>query len=197
MNKHLIHDIAKSLLSGQLCIFPCDTIWGIMGLAQKETAIKLAALKKRPSSKGFVILIPKQHHLSDWVDTITDKQYQLMRAFWPGELTMIFKAAPHVPTEIKGDHSGIAIRHPQCPLLNTLLDLVDAPLISSSVNLHGAATIHDMAQIPEHIKEQVAMIYPNPNPLKQTESSIIDCQTEPMTLLREGKISKEMLSEWI
>ena len=192
-----IEEMAQSILSGQLVIFPCDTIWGIIGLAQPETAIQLATLKERPLNQGFVVLIPHQGHLNHWVSPITDLQKSLMAKFWPGPLTMVFQSAAAVCSNIKGDHSGIAIRHPRFPILNQLLDLLDTPLISSSLNLHQQATIQDIQDIPAAIKHQVSMIYPYATPLHQKASTIIDCQGTTIKIIREGSISREDLAPYL
>ena len=192
-----IKTIARSLNEGNLCIFPCDTILGVLGLATEASAIKMANLKNRPLDKGFVVLIPHLKHLNDLSKSILPHQETMINQFWPGPITFIFNASDKVDPSIRGHHTGIAIRYPKYEPLNQLLNLIDFPLISSSVNLHQEAFSHQITDIPNKIRKNVDLIYEGTASSLNIQSSIVDIRSTPMSMIREGSISKDTLEPFL
>jgi len=182
-------DIATQLLDGKIGIVPCDTIWGLVGIATRDNAIRLAQIKKRSLSKGFILLIPEPEHVHALCSEIPKTAKALMDKYWPGPLTLVLPKSKHVPREITGEHTGIAVRLPKHGLLNEIFTQIDHPLLSSSANESGKTVIQNSSDIPASLMDAIDFIYTKDQAPSAIASTVVDCQTQDPTLLREGSIS--------
>lgn len=179
----MIKTICKKLMDNKIGIIEHDTLPGIVSLATKENALKIQQLKDRPESKGFIILIPCIEQLNQLVATISKPATELMHAYWPGPLTLIFKKHPSVPKEITGNRSTIAVRYPKHPILNQILSEVNQPLLSTSANVSGTSTL------PDKLISAVDFTFGNIKPNKITPAStIVDTSQSKLTIIRQGEI---------
>jgi L-threonylcarbamoyladenylate synthase len=124
-----IQKIVNGIKSGQVGIFPCDTVLGIIGLVTLENIKRIRAIKKRGDSP-FLLLIPSQKWLESLTEGLSESQRMYCNQYWPGPITFIFEKSAQIPDELTEYKESIAIRCPQFEPLNTILDAVNAPLIS-------------------------------------------------------------------
>lgn len=179
----MINTICEYLLNHQIGILEHDTIPGIVGIATVDNAKKIQAIKQRSQSKGFIVLIPSTNHLKKLTTKIPETTNQIINAYWPGPLTIIFEKHPNISTTISGQSKTIAIRCPNHPMLSKLLKKLNQPLISTSANLSGETAISNK------ILKAVDFTYGNIKNCKNQASTIVDATTSPMKILREGSLS--------
>ena len=88
-------NIIKVIKSGGVVVFPTDTVYGIGALPQKEPVAKIYKIKKRDFSKKIIALISDKKILKDLVQESCENMLKIDRIlekYWPGELTVIFRA---------------------------------------------------------------------------------------------------------
>ena len=74
-------------------IFPTDTVYGIGASIKYSDAMKrIYKIKKRPKGKSLIYLIGNKKDVKKFTKEIPIKAKDLMKKFWPGPLTLIFKA---------------------------------------------------------------------------------------------------------
>ena len=78
---------------------------------------------------------------------------RLIARYWPGPLSLIFRAAPIVPPRVRGAGGTVALRCPKDTLCQKLLTRIGGPVVSSSANLSG--------QPPAQSAEDVLRIFGN------------------------------------
>ena len=183
-----IPDISQSLKQEKIGIFPCDTIWGIIGIASSNIATLIRAAKGRTEEKGFIILIPDISFLDKCVSQVPESAQQLIDQYWPGPLTLIFDKHPSVDPVLTGGRSTIAIRYPRYKPLNDLLDHVKIPLISTSANLSSNPTNYDLTTIPHTLTDLMTFIYKDCIPPLQQESTIVNTTKVPISVVRQGDL---------
>src|SRR5699024_1871863 len=117
---------------------------------------------------------------------------QLAEAFWPGALTLIFKAQPSLSWDLGETRGTVGLRQPNDPLAQQLLQQT-GPLAVSSANRHGqpAATTMDAAR--EALGDAVSVYIDEGERGQQQPSTIVDCTVTPHRVLRSGSISIEAL----
>ena len=178
----------RVLENGGVIIFPTDTIYGLGCLSNnlkaldRFAAIKGVKLEQAPLS----FLFEDIRSLSDYVAPMNSQSFKLVKRLLPGPYALIMHAANklHKPFQKR---KTIGVRISNHPLLQELLKLLSAPLITSS--LHDPDEILDYTTDPENLFQQwepqidlmLSDGYGNNIP-----STVLDLTTEPFEVIREG-----------
>ena len=88
-----IDSVVKCLKEDKIGIFPCDTIWGIIGRANSDVVRKIRSAKGRSDHKGFILLVPNAACIPDWISDLNQLAEPLIKQYWPGPLSLIFYKA--------------------------------------------------------------------------------------------------------
>jgi L-threonylcarbamoyladenylate synthase len=72
------------------------------------------------------------------VKDVPEDALMLIERFWPGPLTLIFFASPHLPSVLLGEANKIAIRVSSHPIPQALTNGLNSPITSTSANVSGA-----------------------------------------------------------
>ena len=183
-----IDGVVKCLKEDKIGIFPCDTIWGIIGRANSDVVRKIRSAKGRTEHKGFIILVPNAATIPEWIVDFNDDAEELIKEYWPGPLSLIFYKAPHIDGCLTGNQATIAIRYPKFGPLNTLLDTLGEPIISSSVNFSSHHYLNNLQRTPPRLLELMDFVYDSDLPPLGKESTIINTTTRPMSIARQGSL---------
>ena len=122
--------------------FPTETVYGLGALAlDASAATKIFSTKGRPSDNPLIVHISSLSMLNSLLPpsyTPSPTYKMLMRAFWPGPLTLLFPADPScVPPIITAGHSTVAVRMPAHPVARALIATTGSPLAAPSANTSG------------------------------------------------------------
>lgn len=187
-NHKLLKKAAHVLEQGGLIIYPTDTVYALGCLSnnidglQRLANIKQIKLDKAPLS----FFMRNFSDLSNYVRPLDNSTFKLLKRCLPGPYTFILPCLKlQKPFERR---RSIGIRMAHHPILEALMDLVTAPLITSS--LHDEDEILDYTTDPSTIYEY----WENNIDLMLEDgyggnipSTVVDlCGTEPQ-LVREGK----------
>ena len=117
--------IVKSLQSDEVILSSSDTVLGLFAQLSEKSKKKLDFIKQR-NLKPYIVLLPSADLLDRFIDQELDVTMQkIMATYWPGPLTIIFKAKSSVPGWIKSEQGNIAIRVPHHEGLQEILQHVD------------------------------------------------------------------------
>ena len=87
-----LKEMGETIQKGEIVIFPTETVYAIGTNGLDEEAIrKLYKIKQRPFDKPTSLLVSDMKMVEALVADITDKEYKLMKTFFPGPLTIILK----------------------------------------------------------------------------------------------------------
>jgi L-threonylcarbamoyladenylate synthase len=126
---------------------------------------------------------------------IPEKGDRLIKAFWPGKLTLVFKAKESVPESITANTGKIGIRLPEHPVAVALVRALKKPLTATSANPSGMPGIYRIADLEENFKNQVELILDAGELKGGPGSTVIDVTINPPVILREGEVSTKELME--
>lgn len=91
-NEYFIDEAKKILENSGLVAFPTETVYGLGADARNENACKkIFRVKGRPSDNPLIVHIGMIDQLEEIVLEVPDSAKKMIKAFWPGPLTMIFK----------------------------------------------------------------------------------------------------------
>jgi len=180
--------VKTALLNNQIGLFPCDTMWGLIGRMHPDVATLLCKVKKRALANGFIVLIPQNYTLDKLCPLRSETATKLIETYWPGPLTLILNQHDHIPKEITGNHNSIAVRMPKDGPIAELLTELQEPLLSTSVNQSGETPHQNIKTVPEAILSAASFcIEAEPNS-SNTPSTIINCQSDTPKLIRQGHL---------
>jgi L-threonylcarbamoyladenylate synthase len=179
--------------AGGLIVLPTDTVYGIGADAFIPASVTtMLAAKGRGRNMPPPVLVGTARAAAALVDDLGAFGQDLIDEFWPGALTLVFRASPTLLWDL-GDAKGtVALR---MPLHSVALDVLKqtGPLAVSSANRTGqpAATTADEAQ--QQLGEAVS-VYLDGGPCPDNvPSTILDLTGTIPILLRAGAISVDRL----
>ena len=189
-----LQQAADALVAGQVVAFPTETVYGLGADALNEDAVRaIYTAKGRPSDNPLIVHIYPGFDLKRVVAEIPPQAKELMEAFWPGPLTLIFPKNPSVPYATTGGLETVGIRMPSHPRAMELLRLADIPVAAPSANRSGRPSPTTAAHVWEDMQGRIAAIVDGGPCSVGLESTIVDLTGSVPLLLRPGGITLEML----
>ncbi|MGH9488572.1 MAG: L-threonylcarbamoyladenylate synthase [Terriglobales bacterium] len=194
----IIPELRQHLDAGGVAALPTDTLYGLAAHALCRSAIaRVFAIKGRSPDKPLPLVVRDRDQASALAARLPPWFDQLAAAFWPGPLTLILPAAAHVPAELTAGSGGIAVRQPDLPFLQTLLQALDYPLTATSANRSGAPACRTAAEVAAQLGEDCPLVVDGGPSPSGRPSTIVDlCGLAPR-LLREGAIAASLLAPYL
>lgn len=193
-------EIIKKIKNGGIVVFPTDTVYGIGAIPEKESLNKIYKIKHRDFSKKIIALISNNDVLKSIIDEREEdlsKIQKILQFYWPGELTVIFKANKEFINKFDETMETIGVRIPKSKIALELIEKVGGVLLTSSANLSGRKTVINMEDIDTAIINEVGIIIESEENLTGIPSTIIKYEEGKISLLREGNIKFENILKLI
>jgi L-threonylcarbamoyladenylate synthase len=184
----------RILRGGGVLAFPTETFYGLGADARNEAAVdKVYRIKGRDFRNPISVIISDDRCLPSLVEGIPKAAGILMQNFWPGPLTIVFRASPSTLPRLTGGTDKIGVRVSSHPLARLLAAGLAGPLTATSANPSGGpecttagAVIQSLHPSPD------AFIDGGPTP-GGAGSTILDVTVSPPRILREGAIAREQI----
>lgn len=188
---------AVSLLrNGKIVAFPTDTVYGLGVNAEDAIAIdKLYDIKERAKDKPFVLFLRRKEDYISFAEMVFLSAQKLINKFWPGPLTLLFKANKASPANLVSKEGKIGMRFPDHPVPNSITKKGKFLLATTSANLSGALSPSRSQQLNKILAKNIDLILEGGETLIGKESSIVDVTCLPPRLLREGSLSSEEIEK--
>jgi len=182
------------LISGGLVAFPTDTVYGVGCLAFNVTAIEsIYVAKDRPIEKAIPILIADMKDMEKVGVDIPQIAYSLASRFWPGPLTCIIPKQSTLPKAVSAT-STVGVRVPDHEVARALLRAA-GPMAVTSANISGAQNPSTAEEVYTQLNGRIPLIIDGGATPGGVPSTIVDCSTPELKILREGPISlRQILS---
>lgn len=179
-----------ALQRNELVVLPTDTVYGIAADAFSPSGVKaLLDAKGRTAQSPPPVLIGNLETLNALADFVPSIARKLAETFWPGALTMIFKAQHALSWELGETKGTVALRMPDHKIALALL-AETGPLAVSSANLTGEPAATTCQQAFDYLGESVQVFLDAGNSPKGEASTILD-----MTALTEKVVDGEIITE--
>jgi len=190
---------ASSLIrSGEIVAFPTETVYGLGANALDPLAIsKIYQIKGRPSDNPLIVHIGDLNMLSGLVSTIPPREMRMIKKFWPGPITLIFKKSKSVPKITTGGLGTVAVRMPRNKIALALIKRSGLPIAAPSANLSGKPSPTNASHVKEDLDGKVKLILDGGKTEIGIESTVIDMTPRIPVILRPGGISKERIEDEI
>lgn len=181
----------SALKDGRLVVLPTDTVYGVGADAFNGTAVAaLLSAKGRGRDMPVPVLVGSWHTIEGLVVTVPDAARELIRAFWPGALSLVVRQAPSVQWDL-GDACGtVMLRMPLHPVAIELLREV-GPMAVSSANVSGQSPATDADDARRQLGDFVDVYLDAGPSARQAASTIVDLTGPAPRILRPGPVSAE------
>ncbi|MEY4500032.1 MAG: hypothetical protein RL319_1020 [Actinomycetota bacterium] len=163
-----------ALQRNELVVLPTDTVYGIAADAFSPSGVQaLLDAKGRTAQSPPPVLIGNIDTLKALADYVPEIALKLAEVFWPGALTMIFKAQPALSWELGETKGTVALRMPDHKIALALL-AETGPLAVSSANLTGEPAATTCQQAVDYLDKSVQVFLDAGNSPKGEASTILD-----------------------
>jgi len=187
-------ELAASVIkAGGTIAYPTRCLYGLGADPFNAGAVKgIFSIKQRAAQKPILILIDHPRRLERLVAQVPKIAANIMRQFWPGNVTLVFDAGAGVSADLTGGSGKIGIRLPGHPVAVALVEAVAGPITGTSANLSGSPGCHQIGDLEPEVARQLDLIL-DAGPLAGGRgSTVVDVTGENGPIvLREGVISAQ------
>ncbi|MCK8059875.1 MULTISPECIES: L-threonylcarbamoyladenylate synthase [unclassified Fusibacter] len=181
---------AEILKNGGTVVFPTETVYGLGANAlSEEAAMKIYAAKGRPSDNPLIVHIHDQSILESLVESVPKIAVELMEAFWPGPLTLVFKKSGKVSDIVSGGLGTVAVRMPSDKVALKLIELAGVPVAAPSANVSGRPSPTRPEHVISQLSGRVDAIVTEGDAKHGLESTVLDVSSGQAVLLRPGSVT--------
>lgn len=161
------------LKDGKVVILPTDTVYGFSSVPKEEN--KIREIKNR-DEKPFLYLISKISQL-DYFKIDIEKYIKMLEKNWPDSITFLMDNI---------DNKKIGVRYPKDDFLTKVIDKLQTPIVSTSVNYSGCPILKDKDEIIKEFYDKVDLIIINDKLNNDTASTVVSLLENDYKIIREG-----------
>ena len=192
-----LQEAIQIIQRGGIIIYPTETIYGLGCDATNENAVQRLLEIKGRSGENFKsppVLIAGQAQLNLLVEAIPESAGELMHKHWPGALTLVLPARPHLSRLLIGDGDvpTIGVRETGHAVAHALCEESGVPLVATSANFSGAtgraSSPQSLDDIPQELKDKVDFCLDG-GIVGGAPSTVVDCTRQPFFILRQGAVN--------
>jgi L-threonylcarbamoyladenylate synthase len=186
----IIAEAAAVIRQGGVIAFPTRCLYGLGADAFNLDAVeRIVNLKQRPEQNPILVLIDSKQQLASVVMHIPPAAEAIMEAFWPGRVTLVFKARDSLPDRLTARTGKIGVRLPGHPVAAALVKHFKSPITGTSANISGQPGSHRANDLDPTIAGQLDLILDAGTLAGGTGSTVVDVTVAPPRILREGAVT--------
>ena len=186
-----IEAAVRVLASGGVIAFPTGCLYGLGADALRAAAVdRVFAVKNRPADKPLLVLVPERRFVFDLAVEVPPEAQKLMDRFWPGKVTIIFKARGGLPANLTAGTGKIGIRLPGHPVAAALVAAFGRPITGTSANLSGQKGCHEVAELDPLLIARLDLVLDAGQLNQGSGSTVVDISGVEPVVLREGAVSQ-------
>ena len=189
-----IKKTAWIILQGGVIAFPTETFYGLGADGLDEKAVKrIFQVKGREEEKPLLLLVAERSQLSRLVQEVTPPAERLMEKFWPGPLTLVFKASSQASPLLTANTGKIGIRISSHPVARALVQAVGRPITGTSANLSGRPGASTAEEVVQSLGEKLDAVLDGGKTAGGLGTTVLDVSDPSFRVLRDGVVAKKDL----
>ena len=189
-----IAEAVDALRRGELIGLPTETVYGLAADATNDTAVRrIFSVKGRPETHPLIVHVAEAIELANLTDELTPLTRALTATFWPGPLTVIVRANQKVSRAVTGGRDTVAVRCPAHPVAHAVIHALGCPVAAPSANRFGAVSPTTATHVVVDLGDDVDIVLDGGECEIGLESTIIDCTSDSLEVLRPGAVTVEQL----
>lgn len=186
-----VEQLANILKDNGVISVPTDTVYGICArINSKKAHDKLIAVKNRPITKAFPIMCADERQIKS-IAVVDARAEKLIRAFMPGPITLVLNRNNTLSEYVTNGKDTIAVRMVTSKVLEELIRKTESPLFMTSANKSEEPECTNLDDIEKACPLLDGML--DGDVVFGEPSTIVDCSSEELKILRIGPISIEQI----
>jgi L-threonylcarbamoyladenylate synthase len=181
----------EAFKKGGVIAYPTETFYALgIDPSNEKAAKSLFALKGRPADRPVSLIIKDEAMLSLVVCDVPEIARRLMKKFWPGPLTIVFKARG-LSASITAGTGTVGVRVSSSPVVAALIKEIDSPITATSANPCGKPPARSAEEVLRYFDGRVPVIIDGGLLTARLPSTVVDVSRGAIKVIREGAIAKE------
>lgn len=187
-----IEKAADIIKNGDLVLFPTETVYGIGANALSDEAVKKIFIAKgRAQDNPLILHISDMDMLDQLAENISELEYRLMDAFWPGPFTIVLNKKPGIANVATCNGDTVGVRMPSNKIAHDLIKIANLPIAAPSANISGKPSGTNIKDIAGELHDKVGYMLDGGESEIGLESTVVRVIDNEVRILRPGKITKE------
>ncbi len=188
-DKTQTNKLAEILKNDGVIAVPTDTVYGLCARMNSRKAREhLIEIKHRPENKAFPIMCNNIEQIKS-IAKVDERIEKIINSFMPGPITLVLLKGEKTPNYINEGSNEIGIRMATSKPLEELIEKVGSPVFMTSANISGEPVCKSIEEIKEKF-HNIDGILEGKVSYGQA-STIVDCTSDEIKIIREGPISLE------
>lgn len=185
---HLIREAVAILRRGGIIVYPTDSAYAIgCQMGNKQAIDRIRHIRGLDEKHHLTLLCRDLSELSQYAQ-FDNTSYRLLKANTPGPYTFILRATSEVPRRLQHpNRKTIGLRVPDNKIAQALLEMLDEPMLSSSLILPNSETPMIEPQAMYDMLGHVVNLVIDGGPCGLEPTTIIDLVEGNPVVVREGK----------
>lgn len=190
-NEDALFEAAELIKRGELVAVPTETVYGLAcnGLCA-EAVEQVYEVKGRPEVKPLSLMLHKGADISAYCRNVPPQAETLIDRFWPGPLTIVLESEPCVPDIVRAGGATVALRCPDHPMTQKMLELAAVPFAAPSANPSGEKSPVTAQDVLGYFDGRISAVVDGGRCGLGLESTIIDMSSAPFKILRQGAMPR-------
>ena len=186
---------AEAVRGGEVVVLPTDTVYGVGVDAFASDAVAAVLMAKgRGREMPLPVLVPNAQTVDGLAADVPAYARDLIRAFWPGPLTLVLHAQTSLMWDLGDTNGTVALRMPQNDTALKLLTDV-GPMAVTSANVSGQPPARTIVEAAAQLGSAVSVYLDAGPSAGELASTILDCTGESPVILRAGAVTAGRLQE--
>jgi L-threonylcarbamoyladenylate synthase len=182
-----IHKAAQLLRSGELVVFPTETVYGLGANALDAAAVrKIYALKGRPATSPLIVHVASVAEARELAAEWPEDADRLAHEFWPGPLTIVVPKKPVIPGEVTAGLATVGLRLPRHSVALAFLREAGVPVAAPSANRFTQLSPTTAQHVREAFGDETPFLLDGGPCEVGLESTVIAVTPDGLEVLRPG-----------
>ena len=167
---------AAVVRDGGVIAYPTEAVWGLgCDPWNREAVDRILTIKRRPVEKGLILVAASEDQVMPLLESLSDQQRTLLKDNWPGPVTFLIPDLQGwTPEWIRGQHSSVAVRVSDHPLVKELCELWGKPLVSTSANRAGEEALREQSEVYSQLGNELDLVVDGNVGIQASPSRICD-----------------------
>jgi len=186
---------AEVIKQGGLVAIPTETVYGLAANAMDFDAVSsIFAAKGRQPDNPLIVHVSAPEKAAEIAAEIPELFHILVKAFWPGPLTLILKKNNKIPSNVTAGLDTVAVRMPNHPVALSLIEESGCPIAAPSSNISGFPSPTKAVHVKNDLDGKIKFILDGGNCSVGLESTVLDISEGTPRILRPGCVTYDELT---
>jgi L-threonylcarbamoyladenylate synthase len=186
---------AAAIRRGHVVAIPTDALYTLVADPFNLRAVtQVFTAKGREPHRSLPILVRDLMMAEELASELNNRFFILARRFWPGPLTIIVPASARVPLKVTGNTGRLALRQAKARIAGDLVNLLNAPLISTSANISGHPTCRSGIEVFGMMDGRVDLVIDG-GACSGAGATTVDITEPYWRLIKTGAIDEKEIAE--